>query len=163
MHDSAATMGVVNPRQAAMLALLSVISFLTTACDGDPYRIGAEPATNGGVVVHFANCDDDRISRVTLTRSGEPRDVLWEVRSVNTDGEAVFAFPVGSQPPGFELTVPLSTVLPDGHDLVMIDSTFLEDQRFSFNRARLRDGHVFAGNNEQFTVEEFKAAALCDQ
>lgn len=98
--------------QSGRLALLSAVAFLTEACEGDPYRIGAEPTANGGVVLHFANCDDDRISRVTLARSGEPRDVLWEVRSVNPDGEAVFAFPVGSPPPGFEVALWRSCGLP---------------------------------------------------
>ena len=144
------------------LGLLFLPVLLLTGCDRDPYRIGVEPTNSDGVVIHFANCRDYRVFRVALSISGQRDAPLWEAVAVSPEGEQLFEFLVGSQPPGFETTVPLSVELQDTEYLVVIDSTFLQGQSFSYPGSMLRDGYVLAGNRQHYTVEEFKAGALCD-
>lgn len=144
-----------------LVLLLLPVLFLT-GCDRDPYRIGVEPTDSGGVIIHFADCRDYRVFRVALSISGQRDAPLWEAVAVSTEGERLFEFLVGSQPPGFEMTAPLNVELQHTNYLVVIDSTFLQGQSFSYSRAMLRDGYVLAGNRQHYTVEEFKAGALCD-
>jgi len=142
---------------------LVMLSGLSAACDYYPYRIGIESETDGSLVIHVRPCRGEPllVSRVALARSGERNSPLWEIRSVDPNGEGLLRYKLGVTPPSFVENAGQSGPLERGRYLAIVDSSILRDQSYSFRLADLEPGIVLAGDGQYLSQEQFEAGEGC--
>ena len=135
---------------------------LLVACERDPYRVGIERNSDGGITVQYAPCEGNpRVSRVALAQN-ERYSPVWEIGSRNSAGEVLYQFAVGEVAHGFVESVPLRAPLTADSYFAIVDSSFLFEHSYSFALSDVRKGLILAGEGKYTTIAEFNAGALCD-
>jgi hypothetical protein len=115
-------------------------------------------ADREAISILYGDCGESelRIDRVSVGKTRS--DPLWEISS---EGSAAREYEIGITPEGFTESIELESDLAPGRYLVVIDSSRLEDESYTFATSELSPGMVLVGDNELVPREQFEDAIEC--